>query len=218
MSNQKGFIKILLLIIAIIALALFVYIKMSYRTEVILSNNAGNETSGSFQSSEKDTTADWETFTKYGFEFKYPAEWIVKDLETLRYWFILTDDTSRFLPGRISPKNSLSMNFSLMDNTVNKYTIDYLAGCINSEARVILECEDLNINEVSYKKVIAKRSSSEVGGLPVTLDQKYIKVVTVFDNKSLVVSATLDNPSSVNEKVVFDKFDSILQTFKFSKQ
>ncbi|MDE1988720.1 MAG: hypothetical protein KGI39_03415, partial [Patescibacteria group bacterium] len=170
------------------------------------------------KSDDKNAMSDWKTFTKYGFEFRYPSEWIVKDFEgMMRYGFILSDDTLLFTPRRISPKDSIRINFSLMDNTANNYTLDKLAGCINSDTQIILECKDININGVSYKKVIAKHSSSEVGGLPINLDKKSIKVVTVFDNKSLLVEATLNDKDPLDEKVILAKFDSILPTFRFTK-
>ena len=217
MSNQKGFSKVVLIIVALILLG-GVYFVFSKMDKNIPAQNTENQSSQSNQSIDEDLSINnWKTFTKYGFEFKYPAEWIVKNAETMRYWFTLTDDLLYFEPNRISPKNSLTMTFSLMDNTANKYTIDSLAGCVNSEAQIILECNDVIINGISYKRVIGKNSLSEVGGLPIVLDQKYIKVVTVFNNKSLVVSAKINNERSLDENVILSKFDSILPTFKFIK-
>ena len=84
MKKQKGFIKIVLIIIAIIAVALFVYIRMGYRTEVIPSNVTDNESSSSFQNSEKEITAEWEIYRndKYGFEVEYPANIFLLDKNT----------------------------------------------------------------------------------------------------------------------------------------
>lgn len=201
MKKQKGFTKILLIIIAIIAVALVVY--------------------SSFQSSEKNLTADWKTYNKYGFEFQYPTEWITTgDDSIIKYHWYLTDDLLFFSPNRESPKDSLTMVFTLMDNSKNNYTIDNLAACLNpedSEDRFISECEDILINGVSYKKFISKSSASEIGGQPIVLDQKYVKVVTVFDNKVLVVVAKLNDMEMLDEKAILAKFDSILPTFKFTK-
>jgi len=113
------------------------------------------------------------------------------------------------------------MVFSLSDNSKSNYTIESLAACSNpedSEERFVSECEDVLINGVSYKKFISKGSASEVGGVPIVLDQKYITVVTVYDNKSLVVSAKINDERLLNENVILSKFDSILPTFKFTKQ
>ena len=57
MKKQKGFVKILLIIIAIIAIAVFVYIRMGSRTDIIPSNITDNKTSSSLQNSDKDITA-----------------------------------------------------------------------------------------------------------------------------------------------------------------
>lgn len=171
--------------------------------------------------SSSSATANWKTYTKYGFEFQYPTEWITsKDDSIIKYHWYLTDDLLFFSPNRESPKDSLVMAFSLMDNSKNNYTIDSLAACSNpeySEERFISECEDIFINGVSYKKFISKGSASEVGGVPIVMDQKYVTVVTVYDNKSLVVSAKLNDRDMLDEEVILAKFDSILPTFKFTK-
>ena len=84
MKNKKGFIKILLIIIAIIAVALFVYIRMGYKTETIPSNITDNKTDSSSQASDKDITADWKIYRndQYGFEVDYPANIFQLDKNT----------------------------------------------------------------------------------------------------------------------------------------
>ena len=83
MKNQKGFIKILLIIIAIIAVVLFVYMRTGNKTETIPRNITDNKIDSGFQASEKDITADWKTYRndKYGFEVKYPGNADIKELD-----------------------------------------------------------------------------------------------------------------------------------------
>ena len=62
MSNQKGFSKIAIIIIVLIAVTLFIYVRMGYKTETIPSNISENKTSSNFKSSEKDATVDWKIY------------------------------------------------------------------------------------------------------------------------------------------------------------
>ena len=222
MPNQKGFSRIAIIIIVLILIG-GAYFVFSKKDENVIVQNAKNQNSQSGNSSTDQLSTDnWKTYNKYGFEFKHPSEWITsKDDSIIKYHWYLTDDLLFFSPNRKSPKDSLVMAFSLSDNSKNNYTIDSLAACSNpedSEARFIGECKDVLINGVSYKKFISKVSASEVGGLPIALDQKYVTVVTVYDNKSLVVSAKINDERLLNENVILSKFDSILPTFKFTKQ
>ena len=74
----------LMIIIAIVAVAVFVYIRMDARTEMIPNNVTDNKTSSSLQSDEKDVTVDWKIYRndKYGFEVKYPQNWAIETRES----------------------------------------------------------------------------------------------------------------------------------------
>ena len=84
MKNQKGFVKILLVVIAIIAVVLFVYMRMGNKTETIPSDITDNKIDSGFQASEKDITADWKIYKndQYGFELKYPENIFKLDKNT----------------------------------------------------------------------------------------------------------------------------------------
>ena len=84
MKNQKGFVKILLVVIAIIAVVLFVYMRMGNKTETIPSDITDNKIYSGFQASEKDITADWKIYKndQYGFELKYPENIFKLDKNT----------------------------------------------------------------------------------------------------------------------------------------
>lgn len=56
MNNKKGFVKILLVIVAIIAIALIVYIKRGYRTETIPSDITDNQINSSLQNLSSSTS------------------------------------------------------------------------------------------------------------------------------------------------------------------
>jgi len=222
MFNQKGFSKIAIIIIVLILIggACFVFSKKDRSISIQDTKNQNSQSSNS--SADQLSTDNWKTYNKYGFEFKHPPIWITsKDDSIIKYHWYLTDDLLFFSPNRKSPKDSLIMSFSLSDNSKNNYTIDSLAACSNpedSEDRFIVECKDVLINGVPYKKFISKSSASEVGGVPIILDQKQVTVVTVYDNKSLIVSAKINDERLLNENVILSKFDSILSTFKFIKQ
>ena len=84
MKNQKGFVKILLVVIAIIAVVLFVYMRMGNKTETIPSDITDNKIDSGFQASEKDITADGKIYKndQYGFELKYPENIFKLDKNT----------------------------------------------------------------------------------------------------------------------------------------
>lgn len=72
----------MLVIIAIIAVALIVYVKMGYRTETVPNSITSDKNIKNLQNNEKDLIVDWKTYKndKYGFEVKYPPNMTAKNM------------------------------------------------------------------------------------------------------------------------------------------
>lgn len=86
MNNKKGFIKILLVIIAIIAVALIVYLRIGSRAETISSNISNGTASSDIYSSNKKEALDLKIYltpedkSHYGnYKFNYPEDISIED-------------------------------------------------------------------------------------------------------------------------------------------
>ena len=98
MKKQKGFTKILLIIIAVIAVAVFVYARMGSRTEIIPSNITDNKASSSFQNISSESNA----ISSDSENVKEQAG-IIKNIKTTSDGWLLTIDyvsrNSNWIPG-----------------------------------------------------------------------------------------------------------------------
>lgn len=97
-SKKNGFIKILLVIIAVIAVALFVYIRMGYRTETMPNNITDNKASSSLQN----ISSESNVISSDSENVKEQAG-IIKNIKTTSDgWLLTIDYVSRnpsWLPG-----------------------------------------------------------------------------------------------------------------------
>lgn len=102
MKKQKGFVKILLIIIAVIAVAVFIYIRMGYRTETIPSDTTDNQTSSSLQNFQSSISNESNVASSDNENVKEQAG-IIKNIKTTSDgWLLTIDYVSRnpnWLPG-----------------------------------------------------------------------------------------------------------------------
>lgn len=199
MNKQKGFIKILLIAIAIIAVAVFVYMRMVSKTEIIPSNITDDKTGISFQSNEKDSTADWKIYRndKYGFEVKYPNNFVAsRQTEDSLY---LSSNQSCFekrklaSPGYVG-EGCLHPTVLVRDGRVVEEGVGV--------ARDIIKIDGLNGERIINQ-------SNKTG-------DEYASITIEFEKGGKwYVFNIINNP--VDNKIAKDTIDKILSTFKFTK-
>lgn len=199
MNKQKGFVKILLVIVAIIAVVAFVYMRMGFRTDIISNNITDNKTNSSLQSSEKDITADWKTYRndKYGFEVKYPNNFVAsRQTEDSLY---LSSNQSCFekrklaSPGYVG-KGCLHPTVLVRDGRV-------------VEEGVGVTRDIIKINGLNGERII--NQSNKTG-------DEYASITIEFEKGGKwYVFNIINNP--VDNKIAKDTIDKILSTFKFTK-
>lgn len=213
MKKQNGFIKILLVIIAIIAIAVLVYIRMGYRTETVPSDITDNKTSSSLQGSEKDVTADWKIYRndKYGFEVKYPVSWKMQEY--------------KFRNGNVvyvgfDPLDVISQTtFETMDVPIGLIQIGLRENNGNSITKE--NYENLKTVEISkgVNAKIIETKTGEDGPNPAYYNRHtleyYLGNQTVFGD-FLIFDITITYVSGSGDQYL-NIFDKILSTFKFTK-
>lgn len=219
MNKQKGFIKILLIIIAVIAVSLFVYMRMGSRTEIIPSNVTDNKASSSLQSSEKDTTVDWKTYRndKYGFEVKYPTSWKMQEYEFRNDGNVVN---GTIVDVGFDPLYVISQtSFETMDMPVGLIQIGLRENQSNSIAKE--NYENLKTVEISkgVNAKILETKTGEDGPNPAYYNTHTLKYYlgnkTVFGD-FLDFDIIITYVSGSGDQYL-NIFDEILSTFKFIK-
>jgi len=214
MKKQEGFIKILLIVIAIIAVALFVYMRTGNKTETIPSNIAENKTDSSSQASEKDITVDWKTYRndKYGLEFKYPADWKIQE-----YKF---ENKDAVIYIGLDPLETVSQStFETMDVSIGLISIGFKENNANAIDKKIYESlETSNIGQgISARK--SEEKTGENGPNPAYYNRHMITYY--LGNKTeygdyFINDIEIKYVSVLNDKYL-KTFDQIISTLKFTK-
>ncbi|HPA25686.1 MAG TPA: hypothetical protein PLK76_02935 [bacterium] len=147
------------------------------------------------------STADWLTYRneELGFEFKYPKEWFWNNIDkTLTNYSREEGD----LNGGIftSPSIKIVIDVFPLDDLDEKSVLN----CGKSDdEKTIMECEDIYINNLKFKKTI---SHIEV------LTKGYsITVVTIHNNSAYYLTGVFNDYDQITE------IKSIFNTFKFLK-
>src|SRR3989344_6957614 len=213
MKNKKGFIKILLIIIAIIAVALFVYIRMGYKTETIPSNITDNKTDSSSQASDKDITADWKIYRndQYGFEVDYPANIFQLDKNTNT----LSHTLNNF--HKYSAKDGSDLELANDISIVFKKEND--KGCNWLETGLGLKSIGIPFKSKKIKGVKYETGAEGEGVEYYCVKNKDSQNVFLIERWFLNVSYSTDLPKQsdyINGGKQEEIFNQVLSTFKFT--
>lgn len=220
----------LMIIIAIVAVAVFVYIRMDARTEMIPNNVTDNKTSSSLQSDEKDVTVDWKIYRndKYGFEVKYPQNWAIETRES----------NSKVGAGHHIKFVNRENNYALFMNVYSRDTLDnnnYMRSEEKEGASLTLHEDILGgdyVRIIEADNIVRGRlpiEDNEYGSISFGLRKiKFAGVensiatidMVVFRNDKFgyIIGYGIEEDSAKSwDKVTVEKMDNIVRSFKFTK-
>ena len=214
MKNQKGFVKILLVVIAIIAVVLFVYMRMGNKTETIPSDITDNKIDSGFQASEKDITADWKIYKndQYGFELKYPENIFKLDKNTNTLSHMLNNFH------KYSAKDGSDLGLASDISIVFKKEND--KGCNWLETGLGLKSIGVVFEFKNIKGVKYETGAEGEGVVYYCVKNKDNQNVFLIERWFLSASYSTDLPKQgdyIDSGKQEEIFNRILSTFKFTK-
>jgi len=214
MKNQKGFVKILLVVIAIIAVVLFVYMRMGNKTETIPSDITDNKIDSGFQASEKDITADWKIYKndQYGFELKYPENIFKLDKNTNTLSHMLNNFH------KYSAKDGSDLGLASDISIVFKKEND--KGCNWLETGLGLKSIGVAFEFKNIKGVKYETGAEGEGVVYYCVKNKDNQNVFLIERWFLSASYSTDLPKQgdyIDSGKQEEIFNRILSTFKFTK-
>jgi len=211
MQNQKGFVKILAVVIVIIVIvAAVIYVKMNLLTitdnfenptdDFPISESVSSSSVATADNIAKKETVDWKTYRneKERFEMKYPANWKIKDYKGVDGNVIWT----AFDPLKIS----YPLAFENLDLPGGLIEIR-----LAQDNRFVIGYEDFETVEIG-QGVSAKKfeEKTDDNGPNPAWDNKHVITYYVGDKIEIRYSSNLDDK-------YLDTFNQIISTFRFVK-
>jgi hypothetical protein len=149
------------------------------------------------------------TSSDNNFQFRYPEDWVLTPLnprsradkkELVELWR-LTSFSPNSIKKSVLPQGSVSMDLEIIDNIYNKD----LVGLFPCETLEIMECREVKINSIVYRRTITKLRS---GGQAIT-------VATI--KKGRIYKVTAYPTSGEEETRAVEDIQTIFNTFRFSE-
>jgi len=204
----------LLVVIAIIAVVLFVYMRMGNKTETIPSDITDNKIDSGFQASEKDITADWKIYKndQYGFELKYPENIFKLDKNTNTLSHMLNNFH------KYSAKDGSDLGLASDISIVFKKEND--KGCNWLETGLGLKSIGVAFEFKNIKGVKYETGAEGEGVVYYCVKNKDNQNVFLIERWFLSASYSTDLPKQgdyIDSGKQEEIFNRILSTFKFTK-
>jgi hypothetical protein len=213
MKNSKGFIQIIIIILAIIAIAGGAYYFGTKNKTTPTSNPVASVQPSTNPTTIVDPTTNWKTFSDLasGVEFKYPNNWFV---EKMKGWTltVFLDDKSFVIPeaSEFMTPIQVVLNEVGDTNTDTKRYSETTVGDAVKRFRENVFGED--VKETTGLNIDGHKATQLVGTAgPGMLDGQYFRVTFIqMDGKVLIVTL-------YNNKDFDVIYNQILSTFKFTK-
>jgi len=186
-NNQKVFVSIIIIVIVAVAGYFVVNSKQPSSQETASSTNI----------------ADWETYTnaEHGFEFKYPATWIVTDTKANEITITSPNGEANSITFSVSPI-AKGMIHNINCQPSGSEDVNSIVDGFHSE-----ECKNLeNANGVKYAREIEQEYQT-----------RFLNGYFLNSQESVIIRTILTNAAGNTFPSTASVFDQILSTFKFTE-
>ncbi len=213
-TNQKGFVNIFLILIAFLAMgAVGYWAGLQQKTEVTsveptMDINTENNPSDVFSDTAKDPTLNWKTYTntKYGFEFKYPADkYLLNPSDGIDY-------ESAVLVSR-SGSGSALLSVAVISSSTSQTLYQYLLAQDKLNQTAYEGTPSVKVLGTQDTVIAGVQSTQRMEDL---LAAGFSTLVTYIKKGDKVFRVTAGFDDKTNKITNEEEYNKILTTFKFT--